>query len=356
MHTVIFVGGIVGSVALLLVAICLLYRAVRQTQNAYALSIRTPNNIEEGRYISVGGAPQWIQIRGERRDNPILLILHGGPGIAYSAFTRNFRSWEHDFTVVQWDQPGAGKTASWQRNKPAEPLTIESMVRDGIEVSEWVLNHLGQRKLILFATSWGTILGAQMIRSRPDLFWAYVGAGQVVSMANSEPIAYALAVERAQQLGDNKALKTLLAIGSPPYLDPKRSERERKALSRVSVDTFPTFSHMFAAAFYSPGYSLKDGMSFLQGPLSSLTQLLKPMLAYDAWQPGATFAVPMFFLQGALDLYTPARPVQEFFEAVDAPQKALVLWPDEGHFPYFAHPDMVLKELTTRVRPLAHGD
>lgn len=352
MRIVILVGGILGSVALLLVVAGLLYRVVRTAQNARALAIRTPNKVVEGRFISIGGRPQWIQIRGEQRDNPILLVLHGGPGFAYSGLTRHFQRWERDFTVVQWDQPGAGKTASRSRGKSTEPLSIESMVSDGLAVTEWLLNHLGQRKLILFATSWGTILGTQMVRSRPDLFWAYVGAGQVVSMARSEPIAYALAVERARQLGDEKTLKSLLEIGAPPYLDANRGERERKALGKVSVDTFPEFSDVFAAAFYSPGYSLKDGMSFLGGMQSSLAQLLKPMLAYDAWQLGATFAVPMVFLQGALDLHTPAQAVQDYFEAVDAPQKALVLWPEEGHFPYFSHPDLIHQELVARVRPL----
>lgn len=345
-----------GGVAFLVVVIFLLYRAVRKAQNVRALAIRTPNGIVEGRFISIGGRPQWIQIRGERRDNPILLVLHGGPGFAYSGLSQRFRRWERDFTVVQWDQPGAGKTASRTRGASAESLTIERMVGDGLEVTEWLLNHLGQRKLILFATSFGTILGAQMAKRRPDLYWAYVGAGQVVSMARSEHFGYELAVKRARQLGEKKTLKTLLEIGAPPYLDAKRGEQERKALGNVGVDTFPSFSDVFATAFYSPGYSLKDGLSFLRGMQSSLAQLLKPMLAYDAWQFGATFDLPMVFLQGALDLHTPARAVQEYFEAVEAPQKALVLWPEEGHFPYFSHPDLVLNELVARVRPLTQRE
>lgn len=352
MHTLLLVGGILGGGALLLIVAFLLYRAARQAHGVRTLAIRTPNHIEEGRYISIGGRLQWIQIRGEQRDNPILLVLHGGPGIAFSPFTDAFRSWERDFTVVQWDQPGAGKTASRGRGASDSPLSIESMVRDGLDVSEWVLNHLGQRKLTLFATSWGTILGTQMVRCRPELFWAYVGSGQMISFARSEPIAYALAVERARQLGDTKTLETLLRIGAPPYSDPQLGGQERKAQAQVSVDTFPTVGGMLAAAFFAPGYSLKDGVSFLQGIQSSLAQLLKPMRAYDAWEPDARFAIPMIFLQGALDFYTPAKSVQAFYEAVDAPHKALVLWPEEGHFPYFTHPELVLEELMTHVRPL----
>ena len=353
MDIVLLVACIVGGVVVLLIVAWLLYRAARKARSARALAIRTPNKVVEEQYIAIGGCPQWIQIRGERRDNPVLLVLHGGPGIAFSGFAHKFQNWERDFTVVQWDQPGAGKTASAWRGRSAEPLSIENMVRDGLEISEWVLSHLGQRKLILFATSWGTILGTRMVRQRPDLYWAYVGAGQVVNTARADLLAYELAEERARHLGDVTSLGTLRDVGPPPYADPRRNERERKTLAKVGVDTFPELSDMLAAAFYSPGYSLKDGVSLLGGMRSSLVQLLGPIQAYDAWQAGATFGLPMFFLQGALDFYTPAQAVQEFYAAVDAPQKALVLWPEEGHFPYFSHPDVVLKELLARVRPLA---
>src|SRR5215467_14623366 len=95
--------AIVGGIALLL-GTGLLYRALRQRGQRRALRIRTPNKIEEGRYVQIGALAQWIQVRGESRNNPMVLILHGGPGIAFSAFTPRFRSWERDFTLVQWDQ------------------------------------------------------------------------------------------------------------------------------------------------------------------------------------------------------------------------------------------------------------
>ncbi|HEY7020852.1 MAG TPA: alpha/beta hydrolase [Ktedonobacterales bacterium] len=194
-------AAIVGGIALLLGA-GLLYRALRQWRKRRALRIQTPNKIEEGQFVQIGALAQWIQIRGESRDNPILLVLHGGPGIAFSAFTPIFRSWERDFTLVQWDQPGAGKTFSRNgRTASADVLTIERMAQDGIQVVERVLRHLNQRKLILFAASWGTVLGTIMVKRRPDLFSAYVGAGQFVNAARSEPLGYELALERAGRLG-----------------------------------------------------------------------------------------------------------------------------------------------------------
>ena len=349
------VGGICGGIALLMGA-GLLYRALRQLQQARALALRTPNKIEEGQFVQIGALDQWIQIRGENRDNPILLVLHGGPGIAFSAFTPRFRTWERDFTVVQWDQPGAGKTASRNSQASYDALTIESMVQDGIQVAEWVLRHLNQRKLILFAASWGTILGTIMVKRRPDLFLAYVGSGQFVDATSGEPAGYDLALERAKKLGDDETLKALHTIGPPPYTDMKTLDVERRAMGKLGVETFPNVKDMLSAAFLSPGYSLKDGFAFFRGIQSSVAKLVEPMMAYDARQLGTTFEAPLFFFQGALDMHTPSQPVQEYLTTLQSPHKELLLWENEGHLTFLTNPEMVRKELVARVRPLATAD
>ncbi|HEU5437655.1 MAG TPA: alpha/beta hydrolase [Ktedonobacterales bacterium] len=348
------IGSIAGGIALLL-GIGLLYRLLRQLRQARALAIRTPNKIQEGQFVQIGALAQWIQIRGENRDNPILLVIHGGPGIAFSAFTPRFRAWERDFTIVQWDQPGAGKTASRNGRAGSDSLTIESMAQDGIQVTEWVLRHLNQRKLILFGASWGTVLGTLMVKRRSEHFWAYVGAGQFVDAKGGESLGYALALERAQRLGDDKTVKVLQTIGPPPYTDPKTLGMERRALGRVGVETFPTLRDLLSAMLFSPGYSLKDGIAFFRGIQSSVAKLWKPIMAYDARQSGTTFETPLFFFQGALDLYTPAHSVQEYFATLQAPHKELLLWEHEGHLTFLSNPEMVLNELVARVRPLAAG-
>lgn len=352
MIIIILIGSTLGSVALLLGA-GLLYRAVRQQQQARALTLKTPNKIEEGQFVQTGALAEWVQIRGENCDNPVLLILHGGPGIAFSVFTPIFRAWEHDFTLVQWDQPGAGKTASRNGRAGNHALTIEGMVQDGIEVAEWVLHHLNQRKLILFAASWGTVLGTLMVKRRPDLFWAYVTVGLFVDGKQSEALGYDLALERAQQLLDDETLKALQSIGPPPYADLKTIKIERRAMGKVGVETFPTTRDLLCAAFLSPGYALKDGYAWVRGAQSSVAKLLGSMMAYDARQLGTTFEMPLFFFQGALDLYTPTKAVSEYIATLEAPHKELLVWEQEGHLTFLSNPELVRKDLVARVRPLA---
>jgi pimeloyl-ACP methyl ester carboxylesterase len=182
---------------------------------------------------------------------------------------------------------------------------------------------------------------------------AYVGAGQFVNATSGEPVGYALAMERAKSLGDDKTFKTLQTIGPPPYADQKTLTVERQAMGKVGVETFPNVRDMLSAAILSPGYSLKDGYWFFKGIQSSVAKLLEPMMAYDARQLGATFETSLFFFQGALDMHTPAKPAQEYFDALQAPRKELLLWENEGHLTFLSNPEMVRKELVARVRPLA---
>ena len=77
-----------------------------------------PGAIERTEAVRIGGIDQWISVRGVDRRNPVLLMIHGGPGYVSMPTSWYFqRGWEDFFTVVQWDQRGAGKT--YAANDPA---------------------------------------------------------------------------------------------------------------------------------------------------------------------------------------------------------------------------------------------
>jgi len=47
---------------------------------ANARKIVTPNGVERLQKVRIGGIDQWVSIRGADRRNPVLIVLHGGPG------------------------------------------------------------------------------------------------------------------------------------------------------------------------------------------------------------------------------------------------------------------------------------
>src|SRR5262245_22325115 len=184
-----------------------------RSRNARDYSITSANGIDEARYIELGGIEQWVTIRGENRDNPVVLFLHGGPGDATNPWGyAGFRLWLKSFTVVQWDQRGAGKTLG--RNGPGQATTIslDRMTRDGVELTERLLADLHKDKLILVGHSFGSILGIGMAKSRPELYYAFVGTGQVADPARSYTVAYSELMKKAEALGEQRAIDELREI------------------------------------------------------------------------------------------------------------------------------------------------
>jgi predicted alpha/beta-fold hydrolase len=94
-----------------IVRLSLVYPAFPQIAAAQALPVRIPEGVKEELFVPIGGIDQWITIKGGNRNNPVVLFLHGGPGDALSPFAdAMFAGWEKDFTLVPWDQRGAGRT------------------------------------------------------------------------------------------------------------------------------------------------------------------------------------------------------------------------------------------------------
>ena len=157
---------LVGGAALIAVPMVggLAWRRARQRHVAKALEVTTPNGIVEQHFVRVGGIDQWIQLRGEDRDNPVLLVLHGGPGWPNAVFTLPLRPWEQHFTVVQWDHRGAGKTLGRNGKAGSGPMTFDQRVADAVEVIEFLRQHLSVDKVIVLAESMGTLTGLPLAK------------------------------------------------------------------------------------------------------------------------------------------------------------------------------------------------
>src|ERR1700739_565945 len=134
-------------------AVLLIQRKLRQARTAVALQIESACGIVKKRFVRIGEIDQWIGIRGEDQANPVLLVLHGGPGCSYSIFTPHLRSWEKDFTIIQWDQRGGGKTYGRMGPNRSGEISFEQLTRDALEVGEYVRGRLREDLIFLHATS-----------------------------------------------------------------------------------------------------------------------------------------------------------------------------------------------------------
>lgn len=326
--------------------------AVIRMRNAADYAITAPNGIDEARYVEIGGIEQWITIRGEDRHNPVLLVLHGGPGDATNPWGyAGFRPWLKTFTVVQWDQRGAGRT--WGRNLPsvADTITIERMVQDGVELAELLRKTLQRNKIILLGHSWGSTLGVFMAKARPDLFHAFVGTGLVADPARNYRVAYEALLEKARHSSDERAILELTRVGPPPYPDGRGYAVQRKWSNLFEgADLF--ISSMFGLALGAPGSTLRDVNDWIDGQGVSGQRLVPVTSSLDSQRLGGTFAVPVFVIQGAEDFTTPTSLARTFVRSIHAPRKAFVPIAG-GHFAVFMHSREFLRQLIARVLPLA---
>ncbi len=172
--------------------------AFLRARNAEQFGITSAKGIDEAKFVVLGGIEQWVTIRGQDRDNPVLLFLHGGPGDVTNPWTfALFAPWLRYFTVAQWDQRGAGRTLRKTGAAVAPTLTIERLVQDGIELADYLRKRLAKDKIIVVAHSFGSILGVRMARARPDLFHAYVGTAQVADETRNYAVAYDALLQKA---------------------------------------------------------------------------------------------------------------------------------------------------------------
>src|SRR5215470_183061 len=324
-----------------------------RNRNARDYAISTPKGIDEGSYVTIGGIEQWITIRGKDRSNPVLLFLHGGPGDVTNPWSfAFFAPWEKYFTVVQWDQRGAGRTLRKTGEAVASTMTVARMTQDGIELAEYLRKHLGKDKIIVLGHSFGTILELGMVRAKPELFYAYVGTGQVADETKNYSAAYDALLRKAQATGNQQAIEELKRIGPPPYPSGEGYGVQRKWSNKFER----AYQFLYGAtglALVAPGVSLQDINDWFSGQM--LAEVLVPQIkSLGQAELGLEFSIPMFVFEGEEDFTTPTALARQYVESLKAPRKEFVPI-SGGHFAVFMHSDQFLQELVNRVRPLAVG-
>jgi len=321
--------------------------------------IVTPNGVQETFEVTLGGARQVVNVRGADRDNPILLFIHGGPGAVEMPIAWAFqRPWEDYFTVVQWDQRGAGK--SYALNDPqalAPTMTLERYRDDAIELIEQLKARYGKRKVFLVGHSWGSGVGLAVAIRRPDLLYAYIGMGQAIDWRENERVGMAWTLAQARERGDAEAIAAIEALRPYPDSGPftiAQADGWRKYSIRYGALAAgrDNANFYFGVTHLSPEYSPQDRQNWGKGSEFSVTTLW-PRLADISFKDVTRLDVPVFFFLGRHD-YTVAAPIAaDWIEHVRAPQKATVWFEHSGHLMMIEEPGRTFAALLQHARPLA---
>jgi pimeloyl-ACP methyl ester carboxylesterase len=302
-----------------------------------------PGSISEKSFININGVRQGMFSRGKNVTNPVLLYLHGG--LPEYFLTECYPiSLEEDFTVIWWEQRGAG--LSYSPSIPRDTITVEQLISDTLSLTNYLQHRFGKEKIYLMAHSGGSFFGLQAAARTPNLYYAYVGIAQMVHQLESERLAYEYMLERFRQAGNSRMVRKLEAApvslnGGTP--DAYLALRDR-AMHSLGVGTTRDIKSVVRGIIFpslkSPQYTLPEKVNMWRGKFSAgVSPLWKEMLTTNLAQNLTELALPIYFLHGVYD-YTCSYPLaKRYSEQLKAPLKGFYTFERSAHSPIFEEPE-----------------
>jgi pimeloyl-ACP methyl ester carboxylesterase len=296
-----------------------------------------PHSIAVLETVKLGGSEEWITIRGKDSRNPVLLFLAGGPGGSQIVTERRaLAELEDHFVVVNWDQPGAGKSFdAVDRSK----LTPDRYITDAHELVLNLQQRFGKEKVYVLGESWGSALGIMVVQRYPELFHAFIGTGQMVAFLENDLICYDFALRLAEERGDTKKVEQLKQQGPPPYygndvlpkvltylIDLNNYMNKNPAIANAGFNTLQDLA--------GSEYGLYDKVNFVRGLLDTFGVVYLQLWGVDFRKQAKRLEVPVYFLIGRHDVNAPPRLTEEYFNLLTAPHKELIWFEHSGHGPW----------------------
>jgi pimeloyl-ACP methyl ester carboxylesterase len=342
----------IAMIAMLLIGIPLIIIFASRLINLGISAVPGPAGVKESRYIEIGGIEQHIRIRMSDPDNPVILFLHGGPGFPIGYLSYVFQPYiDADFTTVHWDQRHCGRTYFRNRGESGD-LSPEQMLEDLDQLVDYLIGRFAVDGIIILGQSWGSVLGTMYAAEHPEKVTAYVGVGQVVDFDAGKIYAAETAILSAADRGDRQRAEMLEGAQS--------QFRKADSVAGLDIDNLVSMiSHSvdelkgdreasgLRQMWYgisSPDMSFRDLRWFLKATDSAsifaLEQELVEFMYYDfdLLSRGGNFEVPVYFISGENDWITPTAMVREAFEAIDAPESAMIILPGTGHAMFLDQP------------------
>ncbi len=301
-----------------------------------------PGSIATLEQVELNGSQQWITIRGQDMDNPVLLFLAGGPGGSELVMTRRYLgALEEHFVIVNWDQPGTGKSYN---AVPFEQLTLERYIDDAYALTCHLQERFHQDKIYVFGESWGSIIGMLLIEQHPESYHALVTTGQMVDPVENDTLGYELAIDLLTEQGRLEDAEGLRRNGAPPY----RSDEligKFGAINNVLNDYMESHAHgegtghnLMFDSLVGQEYGLLDKVYWLLGLARTFTTVYPQLDALDLRTEVPRVEVPVYFVKGRWDVNAVNSLAEEYFAMLEAPRKEWIWFENSAHTPSWDEP------------------
>jgi pimeloyl-ACP methyl ester carboxylesterase len=300
-----------------------------------------PNSIATIERPIINGIPQGMIIRGENINNPVLLFLHGGPGMpAYAWIREQFAGMEKHFTICYWEQRGSGM--SYSGKIPATSMNLEQFIEDAAEVTQYLIKKFTKKKIFILGHSWGSFLGSFVINKYPQLYHAYIGIGQLGNSYNSERSSLEFVKKEASLRGDKKGIRQLGDIALPSPSSSGKDwwnyyKAQRKYVFKYGGARYQgkwSANDIKEAILFCREYKLGQKLRYAKGLKFSAVNLESSMIKNDLSVALPVQHIPVFIFQGIHDQQTTYAEAKRYFEKLEAPTKRFFTFYNSAHSPH----------------------
>lgn len=307
-------------------------------------------SVSERVFVEINGIRQGMIIQSADLSNPVILFLHGGPGMpTFFLNTTHPTGLERHFTVVWWEQRGAGM--SFSSDIPPDSMTVEQMMSDTVAVADDLRERFGQDRIYLLGHSWGSFLGIQVAAAAPDRFHAYIGMGQVSHQLRAEVAAHDDLLDAYRDMGDTGMVRKLRA--APVSMAEGTSDAWMRlrdaAMHGVGVGTTrdmrSVITGIFLPVWQSRAYTLGEKINVWRGKIWSRRILWEEVLHTDLSAMVNRLEIPAYFLIGQYDLTINPSLAHGYFQRLDAPVKGFYTFENSAHSPLFEEPERAISIL-----------
>lgn len=298
------------------------------------------NSIAQKCFVKINGVKMGMIIKGKDISNPVLLFVHGGPGMPEYFLTENYPTGLEDyFTVVYWDQRGAG--LSYSSNIDKNTITVDHYINDTIAVTNYLRERFKRDKVYLMAHSWGTYFSIQAVQKAPQLYNAYIAIAQVACQGESERLAYKYMLDYYSKAGDGKTLRKL---EENDYLSDGYRKIRDDVMHRAGIGTTHEMNSVVTGIFFpslkNREFTIAEKINLWRGKL--LLNRNKQLKMKDDLRKTVTqLDIPIYFFSGEYDYTVNYEMAKEYLKQIEAPIKGFYLFKNSAHSPIFEEPNKV---------------
>ena len=304
----------------------------RKNARPYTKHPKTEKNYKE-EYITINGTKQYLLHYPFKKEAPVLLFIHGGPGQSETMMAYILEEYKtRNYNIVYYDQRGAGKT--FLKNKKAKPDT-ELLKQDLLEIVQYLKKRYKKEKIGIIGHSWGSVLGSMFALEHPEHTLCYIGCGQVISFMENERTGFEKLKSAIEESGKERDKRKLMKIGEYPeagafdmkYFRKMGQVRKLQGKYHLAMDMDMDMIKMF---LHCPVMGAADILPFLTGLLLNM-QVMRELTSYDLRDKGRQYQVPVYYVLGENDQQTPVEIATSYFGEITAPEKNLYLIKNAGH-------------------------